>query len=69
MQEPRSDEAEQRYVSRLYDRVDQLRAEKVEQLRQVQSTGAIGSVQNASERDSFAALYEDRIAPVSYTHL
>ncbi|WIK84664.1 AAA family ATPase [Pseudoglutamicibacter albus] len=62
MQEPRSDEAEQQYVSRLYARVDQLRAEKVEQLRQIQSTGAIGSVQNASERDSFAALYEDRIS-------
>ena len=49
MQEPRSDEAEQQYVSRLYARVDQLRAEKVEQLRQIQSTGAILSLIHISE--------------------
>lgn len=62
MQQPRSDSTEQQYVSQLYARVDQLRTQKVEQLKKVQATGAIGSVQNASERDSFAALYEDRIA-------
>lgn len=54
--------AESQYVSRLYDRLDELRAEKVQQLARTRATGAVGTFQNQSERDSFASLYEDRIA-------
>ncbi|PQZ96619.1 AAA family ATPase [Arthrobacter sp. MYb224] len=54
--------AESQYVARLYDRLDELRAEKVEQLARTRATGAVGTFQNQSERDSFASLYEDRIA-------
>ncbi|WP_431712143.1 HelD family protein [Glutamicibacter uratoxydans] len=46
----------------LYQRLDELRAEKIEQLSRTRATGAVGSFQNQSERDSFATLYEDRIA-------
>lgn len=53
---------ESQYVGRLYERLDELRAEKIEQLGRTRSTGAVGSFQNQSERDSFATLYEDRIA-------
>ncbi len=55
-------EHEREYVHGLYHRLDELREEKREQLRRVRSTGAIGSRQNQSERDSFATLYEDRLA-------
>jgi len=53
---------EREYVHRLYARLDELREEKREQLARVRATGAIGSRQNQSERDSFATLYEDRLA-------
>ena len=53
---------ESQYVARLYARLDELRAEKIEQLERTRATGAVGSFQNQSERDSFATLYEDRIA-------
>ncbi|AXR73742.1 MULTISPECIES: HelD family protein [Auritidibacter] len=53
---------EQRYVGQLYARLDQLRAEKREQLARVRKSGAQGSLQNQSERDAFATQYEDRIA-------
>lgn len=54
--------AESDYVGRLYARLDELRAEKVRQLERTRAQGAIGTFQNMSERDSFATLYEDRIA-------
>ncbi|MHC6176114.1 HelD family protein [Glutamicibacter sp. X7] len=54
--------SESEYVGKLYARLDELRAEKVEQLERTRATGAVGSFQNQSERDSFATLYEDRIA-------
>lgn len=54
--------AESEYVGRLYARLDELRAEKVEQLERTRAQGAVGTFQNMSERDSFATLYEDRIA-------
>lgn len=55
-------EHERGYVVRLYDRLDELRAEKEEQLARVRREGPQGSVQNISERDAFATLYEDRLA-------
>ncbi|MGB9036715.1 MAG: UvrD-helicase domain-containing protein [Paeniglutamicibacter sp.] len=58
-------EAERNYVSMLYSRLDELRAEKVEQLTRTRRTGPQGSIQNVSERDSFAALYEDRLAQLN----
>ena len=54
--------AESEYVGRLYARLDELRAEKLEQLQRTRAQGAVGTFQNMSERDSFATLYEDRIA-------
>ena len=45
-----------------YARLDALRREKEEQLARVRRTGLQGSVQNHSERDAFATLYEDRLA-------
>ncbi len=53
---------EQEYVAGLYARLDELRAEKRAQLAQVRKAGAVGTMQNVSERDAFAALYEDRLA-------
>ncbi|MDJ0321950.1 ATP-binding domain-containing protein [Pseudarthrobacter sp. PS3-L1] len=53
---------EQDYVAGLYTRLDELRAEKRFQLAQVRRSGAVGTMQNVSERDAFAALYEDRLA-------
>ncbi|WP_336853224.1 HelD family protein [Sinomonas albida] len=53
---------ERDYVRGLYRRLDELRDEKRDQLAAVRKAGAIGSVQNISERDAFAALYEDRLA-------
>ena len=55
-------EHEREYVHALYARLDELRQEKRDQLRRIRATGAIGSRQNQSERDSFATLYEDRLA-------
>ncbi len=53
---------EQRHVDRCYARLDELHAEKQQQLADLRKGGAQGSLQNVSERDSFATLYEDRIA-------
>jgi len=55
-------EHEREYVGMLYGRLDELREQKQRQLAAVRSTGAVGSRQNQSERDSFATLYEDRLA-------
>ncbi|MGG5172226.1 HelD family protein [Pseudarthrobacter sp. J1738] len=53
---------ERRYVAGLYARLDELREIKRAQLAQVRKSGGGGTMQNASERDAFAALYEDRLA-------
>ncbi|WP_430867033.1 HelD family protein [Demequina aurantiaca] len=53
---------EQAAVDVLYARVDTLRDEAGERLTEIRRTGPSGSPQNRSERDSFATLYEDRIA-------
>ncbi|MHA7191562.1 HelD family protein [Arthrobacter sp. MDT2-16] len=56
---------ERRYVDGLYRRLDELRAEKVQQLAEVRRTQAAGSHQNRSERDAFATMYEDRLAQLN----
>ena len=53
---------EQDTVDRLYHRLDSLRSQTRERLREVRRDGPSGSPQNRSERDAFATLYEDRIA-------
>ena len=53
---------EREYVAGLYARLEELRDEKRRQLAQVRRSGAVGTMQNVSERDAFAALYEDRLA-------
>lgn len=58
-------ERERAYVDRLYRRLDALREEKTAQLARVRGSGAVGSLQNISERDSFANLYEDRLAQLN----
>lgn len=52
---------EREHVAKLYDRLDDLREEKQQQLTRIQAQGLQGSMQNQSERDSFASLYQDRI--------
>ncbi|WP_375164442.1 HelD family protein [Arthrobacter sp.] len=58
-------EHERRYVAGLYQRLDELRAEKQRQLDQVRRTISAGSHQNRSERDAFATMYEDRLAQLN----
>lgn len=58
-------EHERDYVAGLYQRLDELRAEKQRQLDQVRRTIAAGSHQNRSERDAFATMYEDRLAQLN----
>src|SRR6188768_934026 len=55
-------DAEQQVVDTLYARLDALRDEAGDRLADVRRSGPSGSPQNRSERDSFATLYEDRIA-------
>ena len=61
----RSIEAERSYVHGLYERLDELRAEKADQLAKVRKAGAVGTMQNATERDAFATMYEDRLAQLN----
>ncbi|HEX3908136.1 MAG TPA: ATP-binding domain-containing protein [Mycobacteriales bacterium] len=49
-------------VAELYARLDQLRDQTRERLTEVRRRGASGTPQARSERDAFAALYEDRLA-------
>ena len=58
-------EHERDYVDGLYSRLDELRAEKAQQLAEVRRTQAAGSHQNRSERDAFATMYEDRLAQLN----
>src|SRR5690606_33858594 len=53
---------ERDYVSGLYARLDELRAEAERQLVAVRAQGGGGTHQGRTERDTFARLYEDRIA-------
>jgi DNA helicase IV len=53
---------EQRYVDRLYARLDALRVRTAAELAGVRRTGPVGTHQNRSERDSFATLHEQRLA-------
>ncbi|WP_402467939.1 HelD family protein [Isoptericola aurantiacus] len=53
---------EQVVVSRLYARLDELRAVARERLAGVRREGPSGSPQNRSERDAFATMYADRTA-------
>lgn len=58
-------EDERAYVSALYRRLDQLRAETQSELSKVRSAGVVGTMQNMSERDAFATMYEDRLAQLN----
>ncbi|MDQ1485103.1 MAG: hypothetical protein QOJ62_796, partial [Actinomycetota bacterium] len=55
-------EREQRYVDQLYGRLDELRDRAERDLIAVRATKASGTHQNRSERDAFAALYEQRLS-------
>ena len=54
-------EREQKYVAKLYARLDDLLAEAIEQLADVRRRDVGGNHQSRSERDAFARIYEDRI--------
>ena len=56
---------ERSYVDGLYSRLDELRAEKLEQLAEVRRAKSMGTHQNRSERDAFAMLYENRLAQLN----
>ncbi|NLS11047.1 AAA family ATPase [Nesterenkonia sp. MY13] len=58
-------EEEREYVAALYQRLDELREENQSQLSKVRATGAVGTMQNISERDAFATMYEDRLAQLN----
>src|SRR4051794_32396938 len=53
---------EQAYIDRLYERLDTLRVRTARELASVRRAGSQGTHQNRSERDSFAALNEQRLA-------
>ncbi|MDR1187290.1 MAG: AAA family ATPase [Bifidobacteriaceae bacterium] len=53
---------EQRYLDRLYKRLDALRVQAGERLAAVKVSRAGGSPQNRSERDAFATHHADRLA-------
>lgn len=58
-------EEEREFVAALYQRLDVLREENQAQLNKVRGTGAVGTMQNISERDAFATMYEDRLAQLN----
>ena len=53
---------EQGYADRLYRRLDELIAQVEKNLDEIQGSQHASTHQNRSERDSFMALYEDRLA-------
>jgi DNA helicase IV len=53
---------EQELVTRLYGRLDTLRDQTRTRLEEIRRRGASGTPQARSERDVFAAMYEDRVA-------
>lgn len=60
--ESREIAAEQAHLDRVYARLDAMRAGYVSALGGVRREGASGTPQNRSERDAFAAHYEDMVA-------
>nr|NLD40022.1 AAA family ATPase [Actinomycetales bacterium] len=60
--EVREIELEQRHLDRVYARLDEMRAGYLKNLENVRREGSTGTHQNRSERDAFAAHYEDMIA-------
>lgn len=54
--------SEQSHVDRIYHRLDQLSAQTRERLAAVRAQGGKGSPTHQAERDSFNAMYEDRLA-------
>jgi DNA helicase IV len=56
---------EQTHLDKLYQRLDELRGQARDRLERVRLDRAGGSPQNRSERDSFAALYSDRLAQLN----
>lgn len=58
-------EEERDFVAALYQRLDELREENQAQLSKVRATGAVGTMQNISERDAFASMYEDRLSQLN----
>jgi DNA helicase IV len=58
-------EREQSYLTRLYERLDALRDQTRARLTEVRRRGAAGTHQNRSERDSFAGMYEARLAQLN----
>jgi DNA helicase IV len=60
--EPTELRHEQTYVDRLYGRLDALRARTEADLAAVRRQRPSGTHQNRSERDAFAAMYEQRLA-------
>lgn len=56
---------EREYVSMLYTRLDQLRAENESKLKGVRRNQSVGGHQNRSERDAYAQHYEDRLAQLN----
>ena len=56
---------EQRYVDRLYARLDELRVRTKRDLATVRRQRPGGTHQNRSERDAFATLYEQRLAQLN----
>lgn len=61
-QSPADLTAEQQRLDVVYGRLDESRSVAKQRLAAVRKEGPSGSPQNRSERDSFATLYEDRIA-------
>ncbi|HEX7104908.1 MAG TPA: AAA family ATPase [Acidothermaceae bacterium] len=59
--EPTELGAEQRYVDQLYARLDELRTRTESDLAAVRRQRPTGTHQNRSERDAFAAMYEQRL--------
>ncbi|MFC4556356.1 HelD family protein [Georgenia faecalis] len=53
---------DQAFVARAYARLDELRTDYRQRLAEVRRAGPSGSPQNRSERDAFAAHYEDTLA-------
>ncbi len=60
--EAREIEIEQAHLDRVYQRLDQMRTGYSSSLADVRREGPSGTHQNRSERDAFAAHYEDMIA-------
>ncbi|UFS60125.1 HelD family protein [Subtercola endophyticus] len=56
---------ERDYVAKLYERLDELRADAQRQLARVHSQDVGGNHQSRSERDAFARVFEDRIVQLN----